>query len=488
MGGEDFLVGSEVADALGRAGVCVVRLVQGVVVDETPSTSEVLGLSVLGQSASELFRKCHVDDLAAVLSEEDFQCRWWTGTEWVWLHGALSGTREVRTIVLRRSAGERLYQVRAEVLAERTDGVIDTDRNGAVTWVVKKGGDPRVMLRALENDERAVRMFEVDGRLWEVRAVRHESGVLFVLFDTHAGLESARRDVRWRRLMDALSDGYVLADTGGNVVECNTAAASLLGRTVDAVMMDGAGALPADGVCDGDDGGVLAVQWRSCVLQDGRSGSICLIRDVTEETRLRDTLGVAVATLANVREEERSALATLLHDDPIQRLAGLRWRVMAADAEAADELERCYEALRDVVTELRPQAFLQQGLHAALEELAELDPRVLVVTRDVSGVTRRSAALVLRNAREAVRNAVAHSDAAAIKLEVWVEGAQVLCVVSDDGVGVPEAQLFAKSMHGHVGVVTMRETVLGAGGWFELSSGEGGIGTRVAFGLPRAAE
>lgn len=487
MGDEDFLVGDEVADALGRAGVCVVRLVQGVVVDETPSTRVVLGQSALGQSAPELFRRCHVDDLAEVLSGRDFHCRWWTGAEWVWLHGALSGTEEARTIVVRRSAEERLHQVRAEVLAETADGVIDTDRNGAVTWAVKKGADPRVMLPALQNDERGVRLFEADGRLWEVHAVRHESGVLFVLCDTHEELESVRRDVRWRRLMDALSDGYVLADTAGNIVECNTAAASLLGRTVDAVMIDSAGDLPADGVCDGVDGRVLAVQWRPCVLQDGRNGSICLIRDVTEETHLRDTLGAVVATLANVREEERSALATLLHDDPIQRLAGLRWRVMAADEEAADELERCYDALRDVVTELRPQAFLQQGLHAVLEELVELDPRVLAVIRDVSAVPRSTAALVLRNAREAVRNAVAHSDAAAIKLEVSVEDGEVVCVVTDDGVGVSEAMLFAKSMRGHVGVVTMRETVLGAGGWFELSRGEGGAGTRVAFGLPIAA-
>jgi signal transduction histidine kinase len=488
MGDTNFISSVEVADALTRAGVCVVRVLDGVVVEETPGTHAVLGVSTIGVSASELLRRCHVDDLAQVLSEEDFQCRWWTGVEWVWLRGVLSGADEARTIVLRRSAEERLHQLRAEMLAEMADGVIDTDRHGAVTWAVKKGADPRVMLRVLEREERGVRLFEADGKLWEVRAVHHEAGVLNVLWDTHAGLESARRDVRWRRLMDALSDGYVLADASGNIVECNTAAASLLRRSVDAVMLDGAAALPDDGVCVGDDGGVLSVSRRECVLQDGRGGTIILIRDVTEETQLRDALGAVVATLANVREEERSALATLLHDDPIQRLAGVRWRVMAADSEAADELERCYEALREVVTTLRPQAFLKQGLRAALEELAGLDPRVLVLAEDVSAVPGWIAGLVLRNAREAVRNAVAHSRAEAIKLEVTTNESHVTCVVSDDGVGVSAGELLAKSLSGHVGVVTMRETVLGARGWFELSHGPDGRGTRVAFGLPTLSE
>jgi signal transduction histidine kinase len=488
MGDADFFSSAEVADALTRAGVCVVRVLDGVLVEETQGTHAVLGLTTVGVSASELLRRCHVDDLAQVLSGEDFQCRWWTGIEWVWLHGTLSGTRGARTIVLRRSAEARLHQLRAEALAEMTDGVIDTDRHGSVTWSVKRGADPRVMLRVLEHEERGVRLFEADGKLWEVQAVRHEAGVLYVLWDTHEGLESARRDVRWRRLMDGLSDGYVLEDASGNIVECNTAAASLLGRSVEAVLLDGSSMLPDDGVSDGAGGRVLSVRRQPCVLQDGRSGMIALIRDVTEETRLRDALGAVVATLANVREEERSALATLLHDDPIQRLAGVRWRVMAVDDEAAEELERCYESLRDVVTTLRSQAFFKQGLRAALEELAGLDPRVFVLVEDVSAVSARTAALVLRNAREAVRNAVAHSRAEAIKLEVATKGSQVVCVVSDDGGGVSADELLSKSLSGHVGVVTMRETVLGARGWFEISSGADGRGTRVAFGLPVLTE
>ena len=475
----------DLAMALELIGVCVLHISNDVVVAESSGTIEVLGASVLGSDGNLLIRTCHVDDVAGALASDSFYCRWWKQTYWEWLHVTRQRSNDDETLVIRLAAQNKSDEVRSTILASAVDGVLDVDRNGAVTWASGRVRNARFLAKLLAAIPlQSAELIDDDEVLWEVRSERHDNGVLYMVTGLQDDMRSLLRDARWRRVLDEVTDGYWLLDAESRVVDFNRSASDMLlhhgdnmfGKVVDELLSDGEKRL--------SDGSILEVSRTPCLIAGGQYGMLVVARDVTDEHRLREALGTVVATLANVQARERTTLATKLHDDPIQRLVGVRWRVMQADAIAAAELERCYEALRDLVVDLRPQVLVDRGLRVALEDLEALDERIRVGVGELGSIPEESEELTLRNVREAVRNAVAHSKASWINVQVWREPWTVWCEVADDGVGVSMESLVNSSLSGHVGVVSMRETVLEAGGEFNITTLDSEGGTTVRFSIP----
>ncbi len=479
---------AELDRAMQLIGVCVVKIVGGVVVFASEGAASILGQSVIGADGALLIRQCHVDDVDAILGSDDFYCRWWKQTHWEWLHVTRERDGDDETLVVRLARHNKSTEQRAALLAGALDGVLDLDHNGAVAWASGRARDARFLSKLLTvRPTNGVALVDDDDVLWEVRAVRHDDGVLYMVSGLQAGMSSLLLDARWRRVLDEVTDGYWLLDSEGRVVDFNRVAFAMLPQYADDLFGKVLDELKGDGERRLDDGSILNISRRSCSLADGRAGMVVVARDVTDEHRLREALGTVVATLANVQASERAALATKLHDDPIQRLVGVRWRVMQADAIAAAELERCYESLRELVIDLRPQVLVDRGLHVALEELEHLDDRVRVGVGYLGQVPAETEELTLRNVREAVRNAIAHSGGSRINVQVWREPWSVCCEVADNGVGVSLEGLMRSSLSGHVGVVTMRETVIEAGGGFSIEAvetDETATGTVVKFSIP----
>jgi two-component system NarL family sensor kinase len=88
-----------------------------------------------------------------------------------------------------------------------------------------------------------------------------------------------------------------------------------------------------------------------------------------------------------------------------------------------------------------------------------------------------------RIARELLRNVDRHARASNATMTVDVAGEQVHLTVCDDGVGIDRDTITAARLAGHLGVVSMREAALGAGGSFEMATRPEG-GTRVTLMVP----
>jgi len=463
---------------------------------ESPSCELLLGMKLADVTAEEFIRRCHVDDVAtggASMLRGAGEMRWWVNDTWRWVRLSRVGTvGENAVIVLSDATAAHALVERADALSSLLDASVELGRDGAV--VADSLGMTPQDREVFADAVAAVGetgLVKANRRLWRAKVRWMTTGAIVGLRDMSDVDRSLRRV--WRSVIESLVEGFWLLDENDYVLECNTAGLTMLGMTRDMAVgrpfVDVAPRLsesskPVQSVTVTTGGRVMHLECsRSPVpLSADTTGVVLVVRDATREVdlakalslerrtlrELNEELRAVVAAIANTRGRERAAIARRLHDDPIQRLAALRWRLAGADPEAVSELEECYEALRQVVFDLRPQALAERGLVAALREMENLDDRVEVVAAGVDGVDADTAELVWRNVREAVRNAIAHSGASSIEVTVQRDGVAVVCEVKDNGCGVTPEGLRLAERRGHIGVASVRETVTEAGGRFHV--------------------
>ncbi|WP_456931938.1 sensor histidine kinase [Geodermatophilus sp. SYSU D00079] len=210
---------------------------------------------------------------------------------------------------------------------------------------------------------------------------------------------------------------------------------------------------------------------------------------------------VLLRAAVDAPEAERRRLAAELHDTVLPVLSGVameldaaRLRAGAAGASEArlppgvvGSVRRAIDDVRAVVAGPGPArervpdlAGRLRGL-AAEQEAAGL--RVSVTTSGTAGLPDPVAGLLYRSAREALRNAVAHSRATSAEVTVSREGSTVTLVVDDDGRGFDQQQLAERRRDGHVGLDSLGDLVVRAGGALTANSSPG-QGTRLVVSLP----
>ena len=214
-----------------------------------------------------------------------------------------------------------------------------------------------------------------------------------------------------------------------------------------------------------------------------------------------DALAASRARIAVARDEERRAMRRELHDGLGPALAGVGYglqaarNMLASDPEAAGrlldqmvtELDARIEEVRTLARELVPPVLVEDGLPAALGELAErtrmigLDIEVEVGELPVA-LPAPVATALYGIAVEAVRNVVRHADATACRLTLDgdTNGSLVL-TVSDDGVGIPS------DVESGVGLQSMRERADAIGAALSVESRDDG-GTRVELRTPSVVQ
>jgi PAS domain S-box-containing protein len=204
--------------------------------------------------------------------------------------------------------------------------------------------------------------------------------------------------------------------------------------------------------------------------------------------------------LVRAEEAERKRIARELHDRVGQALSALNINldiVLRSDAlapaarqrlaDSVNLVESTLQSIEGVMAELRPPLLDEYGLGAALawhaEEFARrtgikvsVDDEAIEAVRSL----RLEAALALyRIAQEALNNVLKHARAAAVRIEVTLDGNDVVLSVQDDGAGFD----LAHAPRGRLGMTTMRERAEAAGGRLEVDSAPG-RGTRVAATVP----
>jgi two-component system sensor histidine kinase UhpB len=225
-----------------------------------------------------------------------------------------------------------------------------------------------------------------------------------------------------------------------------------------------------------------------------------LERSLAEHRQLEQTRLVAQLIQERV-EEERRKLARELHDELGQSITGVKTIAQSLAnraGESAPEIRsgaeaivgvagRMYEAVHDIIRELRPSALDHLGLAEALREEArrvqaehpELAVR-LELEGDLAGLDEARTITIYRVVQECLTNVVRHAGASKATVRVARGAGAVQVSVADDGrcmaAGGPAERQF--------GLLGLRERAQALGGEFELTSAPGaGVAVRVTLPL-----
>jgi two-component system NarL family sensor kinase len=202
--------------------------------------------------------------------------------------------------------------------------------------------------------------------------------------------------------------------------------------------------------------------------------------------------------LVTSREEERRQLRRDLHDGVGPVLAGLGFtaeaaaRALPADPVRAAQLlssvhqqaSMAITAVRRISRELRPAPLAELGLAGAIRRLtepaAEAGMDVTVSLPECMPALRAATEVAAYHiAAEAVTNALRHSQATHLTVELCQAQGQLVLRITDDGTGIPPD-------HGEgVGLASMRQRAEELGGTWSLHSADGkGITVETSLPLP----
>ena len=185
--------------------------------------------------------------------------------------------------------------------------------------------------------------------------------------------------------------------------------------------------------------------------------------------------------IAEERRDERSRIAAALHDDVLQSLYGVTLRaqvikedlrtgrLLDLDADLPDLLhagETAVEGLRDVIRDLRRSTIGHAGLIDTLTLLIEhLQGETgirFVASLDIGCRADADVELgIYQIAREALTNAVKHSQADSIQVSLKQDESDIVLVVEDDGTGFSPASQHDER---HFGLELMKERARVLGG------------------------
>jgi signal transduction histidine kinase len=208
--------------------------------------------------------------------------------------------------------------------------------------------------------------------------------------------------------------------------------------------------------------------------------------------------------LQSAREDEKLKLARDLHDELGAVLVSAKMDVSSArsrlrataDPSADQRLDRALGTLdeavqikRRIIEELRPTLLDNIGLEAALEwQVGEVCGRADLAWQVSAGgwegeLPGDVSIAIFRIVQEALTNVVRHAAAKSVNVEVVRSADEVMLIVTDDGVGIPEDVQRDRLSHGIAG---MRQRARALRGEFSIR-GRPNFGTVIEVHIPLSA-
>ena len=300
--------------------------------------------------------------------------------------------------------------------------------------------------------------------------------------------------VKFRHRLDGFDEDWVEAGTGRAAYYSNLPPGRYRFRVT---------ACNHDGVWNGTEAG-FAFVIHPPFYRTAWFGLLCLLAVVLlAATAYRMRMKAMHARFAAIIGE-RTRIARELHDTLAQGLAGTGIQLDTAltmlpeEPDSAREYVRLGRAMvRSTLAEVRRSIWvlraqtskgaegLERALPESLRQLTEqagLEPQIRVVgePRELPAEVERN---LLRIAHEAVTNAVRHSSAKTLSVELNYARDGVHLRVEDDGRGFDPEPWLVKRRGDHFGLVGIAERVRGLGGELRVVSRHG-EGTQVGCRLP----
>ena len=218
--------------------------------------------------------------------------------------------------------------------------------------------------------------------------------------------------------------------------------------------------------------------------------------------RLKTVDAARQALLKNVvtaQDKAARRFAGELHDDALQKLTAAELHLKRLEpsvqgdapglAEVQSLLEQTEESLRRLLFEVRPPALetpggLETTIRERLSMVKALTDAEVVLELELPGdLAYEMKSMVFRQVAEALANVEKHARARRVEVSLRLVDGSVHGVIADDGQGFVVEE--RNNVPGHLGLLSLRERAILAGGWYKIDSRPGG-GTRIEFGLPLA--
>ena len=227
-----------------------------------------------------------------------------------------------------------------------------------------------------------------------------------------------------------------------------------------------------------------------------------IVENVTERKRIELQMKELRDRLQSNIELERLRLAQELHDNPMQSLYSVIYRIeelrSSADPHVVEGLKRVtsevqsvIDSLRATAQELRPPTIFDFGLENAIrsyvDDFSEKHPNLeisLSLAQDRQLLPEKIRLALFRIFQQALMNVVRHAEATKVKVRFAFDAEEVRLEISDDGKGFevpPNWMEFVRS--GHYGLAGASERVDSLGGILLVESKPGNT-TTVAVAIP----
>jgi len=213
--------------------------------------------------------------------------------------------------------------------------------------------------------------------------------------------------------------------------------------------------------------------------------------------------------IVEVEEDARKKLSRDLHDGPTQSVAAIAMRLnyvkrlveKQEGANALTELTKIEDIARSTTKEirhmlftLRPLVLENQGLVAALNQMAEkkrdtYDLNVLIEAKPNAEnlLDRNAQGVVFYIIEEAITNARKHAQSTHIWVRLYQHDRYFVMEVQDDGVGFDDSAIKSGKERNSLGMTNMNERAALIEGILEINSKEGvGTNIRVLVPVPEA--
>jgi PAS domain S-box-containing protein len=209
--------------------------------------------------------------------------------------------------------------------------------------------------------------------------------------------------------------------------------------------------------------------------------------DVTERRLAEDAMATVSRRLVAAQEEERARIARELHDDIGQQITlltldleharrrgGLNESADILTDGAKDRVQHLARSVHNLTHRLHPQHLEIIGLVSALGGLArELSRPEFTVAFAHDGIPEmlppEITITLFRVVQEALQNAIKHSGAHHVSVQMSVDAAGLRLMVADDGVGFDVDRVQRRGL----GLVTMRERLELIGGSLSIMTRPG---------------
>jgi PAS domain S-box-containing protein len=365
-------------------------------------------------------------------------------------------------------------------------------------------------------------------RMALVRAARDQA------LDGIAKLEQAHQalrasEARYRSVFNSATDGMLVLDGEGQIVDSNPAARAMHGyvspefeelTVLDLIapehqhlyrefrrQIQDFGAARLDSVHRRRDGSTLDVEVRGTSFQYGGEALVLdIMTDVSDRRLAVQRHAQLSRKVLMAQEEERARVSRELHDELGQLLTAIRleldWLHRTAETEpvqaagafgnAVQMVENAAEELRRICRGLRPPLLDDLGLEPSVRALVdEFEERSRIravleidLDEDPPQLASEVALCTYRILQEALNNVSRHARASQVNITLTLKDRELRLTVYDDGRGFDLAS--AQPPRG-VGLDGMRERAFLVDGTLDIRS-ENMQGTRVVFFVPLAGE